>query len=218
MVIWFSFCFVISPPMQIITCNFFAATVKQLCEIELGLVSQCCLSDHVRNGKRDYIANLLLKINAKVGMSLTYFCLITSYIISSWWFIWEKWNRSWVDAMLSWKMRERESYRWFLTSLQSSLEQMFLTPELVMIVALPSVLWACSYCFFKCYVYYSTRFHLERNNRLQPAWIGHIFLNTRPLFKHKISRGVKSVKDCFGRKKMRREWSRVVGLWSNSLY
>jgi hypothetical protein len=29
---------------------------------------------------------------------------------------------------------------------------------------------------------------------------------------------VKSVKDCFGRKKMRREWSRVVGLWSNSLY
>ena len=44
---------------------FFAATVKQLCEIELGLVSQCCLSDHIRNGKRDYIANLLLKINAK---------------------------------------------------------------------------------------------------------------------------------------------------------
>ena len=50
---------------------FFAATVKQLCEIELGLVSQCCLSDHIRNGKIDYIANLLLKINAKARIPLS---------------------------------------------------------------------------------------------------------------------------------------------------
>lgn len=43
------------------------AAVKRVCEIELGLVTQCCLSDHVRNGRPEYIANLLLKINAKMG-------------------------------------------------------------------------------------------------------------------------------------------------------
>ncbi|KAI5066488.1 hypothetical protein GOP47_0019112 [Adiantum capillus-veneris] len=43
------------------------AAVKRVCEIELGVVTQCCLSDHVRNGRPDYIANLLLKVNAKMG-------------------------------------------------------------------------------------------------------------------------------------------------------
>ncbi|MCO5609555.1 hypothetical protein L7F22_063784 [Adiantum nelumboides] len=43
------------------------ATVKRVCEIELGVVTQCCLSDHVRNARPDYIANVLLKVNAKLG-------------------------------------------------------------------------------------------------------------------------------------------------------
>eukprot|EP00250_Pteridium_aquilinum_P007883 c17510_g1_i1 orf=331-3054(-) len=43
------------------------AAVKRVCEIELGVMSQCCLSDHVRNGRPEYIANLLLKVNIKMG-------------------------------------------------------------------------------------------------------------------------------------------------------
>lgn len=43
------------------------AAVKRVCEIELGVVTQCCLSEHVKKGRPEYIANLLLKVNAKMG-------------------------------------------------------------------------------------------------------------------------------------------------------
>ncbi|KAL2652267.1 hypothetical protein R1flu_020395 [Riccia fluitans] len=41
--------------------------LKRICETELGVVSQCCLTKHVHKGNRQYMANLSLKINAKVG-------------------------------------------------------------------------------------------------------------------------------------------------------
>ncbi|KAL3681567.1 hypothetical protein R1sor_024523 [Riccia sorocarpa] len=42
--------------------------LKRLCETELGFVSQCCLTKHVCPvAKQQYLANLALKINAKVG-------------------------------------------------------------------------------------------------------------------------------------------------------
>ncbi|MCL7031071.1 hypothetical protein MKW94_024565, partial [Papaver nudicaule] len=41
--------------------------VKRICETELGIVSQCCLTKHVYNPQRKYLANVALKINVKVG-------------------------------------------------------------------------------------------------------------------------------------------------------
>ncbi|XP_062026356.1 protein argonaute 1B-like [Rosa rugosa] len=42
--------------------------LKRICETDLGLVSQCCLTKHVfKNNKQQYLANVTLKINVKVG-------------------------------------------------------------------------------------------------------------------------------------------------------
>ncbi|CAL9146033.1 unnamed protein product [Musa hybrid cultivar] len=42
--------------------------LKRICETELGLISQCCLTKHVsRMNKQQYLANVALKINVKVG-------------------------------------------------------------------------------------------------------------------------------------------------------
>nr|CAB3459881.1 unnamed protein product [Digitaria exilis] len=42
--------------------------LKRICETDLGLVSQCCLTKHVfKANKQQYLANVALKINVKVG-------------------------------------------------------------------------------------------------------------------------------------------------------
>uniref|UniRef100_M8CQD7 Protein argonaute MEL1 n=1 Tax=Aegilops tauschii TaxID=37682 RepID=M8CQD7_AEGTA len=41
--------------------------VKRLCEIELGLITQCCLPKHVQRAGTQYLQNMALKINVKVG-------------------------------------------------------------------------------------------------------------------------------------------------------
>ncbi|KAL5732174.1 argonaute 1B [Ranunculus cassubicifolius] len=41
--------------------------LKRLCETDLGVVSQCCLSKHVFKTSAQYAVNLALKINVKVG-------------------------------------------------------------------------------------------------------------------------------------------------------
>ncbi|VAI68922.1 unnamed protein product [Triticum turgidum subsp. durum] len=41
--------------------------LKRICETELGLVSQCCLTKHVFKMSKQYLANVALKINVKVG-------------------------------------------------------------------------------------------------------------------------------------------------------
>uniref|UniRef100_A0A5B7B9T0 Argonaute 1 n=1 Tax=Davidia involucrata TaxID=16924 RepID=A0A5B7B9T0_DAVIN len=41
--------------------------LKRICETDLGIVSQCCLTKHVFKMNRQYLANVSLKINVKVG-------------------------------------------------------------------------------------------------------------------------------------------------------
>ncbi|KAE8769976.1 protein argonaute 12-like [Hordeum vulgare] len=41
--------------------------IKQLCETELGVITQCCLPKNVQKGGKQYLENLSLKINVKVG-------------------------------------------------------------------------------------------------------------------------------------------------------
>ncbi|KAM7475272.1 hypothetical protein LguiB_022515 [Lonicera macranthoides] len=41
--------------------------LKRICETDLGVVSQCCLTKHVFKGSKQYLANVALKINVKVG-------------------------------------------------------------------------------------------------------------------------------------------------------
>ncbi|CAH9052994.1 unnamed protein product [Cuscuta europaea] len=41
--------------------------LKRICETELGIVSQCCLTKHVFKMSKQYFANVALKINVKVG-------------------------------------------------------------------------------------------------------------------------------------------------------
>lgn len=44
-----------------------AGDLKRICETDLGLVSQCCLTKHVFRMSKQYLANVALKINVKVG-------------------------------------------------------------------------------------------------------------------------------------------------------
>ncbi|WRX18228.1 PAZ domain - like 4 [Theobroma cacao] len=41
--------------------------LKRICETDLGIVSQCCLTKHVYKMSKQYLANVALKINVKVG-------------------------------------------------------------------------------------------------------------------------------------------------------
>ncbi|KAG9451762.1 hypothetical protein H6P81_004666 [Aristolochia fimbriata] len=41
--------------------------LKRICETELGLISQCCLTKHVFKIRKEYLANVSLKINVKMG-------------------------------------------------------------------------------------------------------------------------------------------------------
>ena len=40
--------------------------LKRICETDLGLISQCCLTKYVLKVSRQYLANVSLKINVKV--------------------------------------------------------------------------------------------------------------------------------------------------------
>ncbi|XP_060174066.1 protein argonaute 5 isoform X2 [Lycium barbarum] len=42
-------------------------TIKRVCETDLGIVSQCCLPKNVARPNKQYLENLALKINVKVG-------------------------------------------------------------------------------------------------------------------------------------------------------
>lgn len=54
--------------------------IKRICETDLGLISQCCLTKHVFKISKQYLANVSLKINVKVLHFLRYFPLGYSQI------------------------------------------------------------------------------------------------------------------------------------------
>ena len=41
--------------------------IKKSCDCRFGVVSQCMQSAHVRRGQAQYISNVLMKFNAKLG-------------------------------------------------------------------------------------------------------------------------------------------------------
>ncbi|KAI5082197.1 hypothetical protein GOP47_0001940 [Adiantum capillus-veneris] len=43
--------------------------LKRICETQIGIVTQCCLSKHVKQCKSQYLANLALKVNAKADVT-----------------------------------------------------------------------------------------------------------------------------------------------------
>ncbi|KAL6637130.1 hypothetical protein ACP70R_024702 [Stipagrostis hirtigluma subsp. patula] len=45
----------------------FYGRIKRLCETELGVITQCCAPRNVQKGGKQYLENLALKINVKVG-------------------------------------------------------------------------------------------------------------------------------------------------------
>jgi len=51
-------------------CFLFSGDLKRICETDLGLISQCCLTKHVFKITKQYLANVSLKINVKVCMLL----------------------------------------------------------------------------------------------------------------------------------------------------
>lgn len=44
-----------------------AGPIKRICETELGIVSQCCQPKQAQKLSKQYLENLSLKINVKVG-------------------------------------------------------------------------------------------------------------------------------------------------------
>lgn len=80
--------------------------LKRICETDLGLVSQCCLTKHVFRRNTQYLANVALKINVKVLVIKGHFSTIFSFPILHWAWqgcLWSKVggrNTVLVDALL----------------------------------------------------------------------------------------------------------------------
>lgn len=48
---------------------YIAGDLKRICETDLGIISQCCLTKYVFKITKQYLANVSLKINVKVWFS-----------------------------------------------------------------------------------------------------------------------------------------------------
>ena len=56
----------------------YTGDLKRICETDLGLISQCCLTKHVFKVSKQYLANVSLKINVKVILRSLYSFLINN--------------------------------------------------------------------------------------------------------------------------------------------
>lgn len=50
--------------------------LKRICEIDLGVVSQCCCAKQVFKMNKQILANLALKINVKAGFSTDHYAFL----------------------------------------------------------------------------------------------------------------------------------------------
>ncbi|CAD5187419.1 unnamed protein product [Musa acuminata subsp. malaccensis] len=64
------YCLIIMVPFMVC---FLSCDVKRICETDIGLVSQCCLAKCVFRMSKQYLADVALKINVKVGGRNTVF-------------------------------------------------------------------------------------------------------------------------------------------------
>ncbi|CAL9772596.1 unnamed protein product [Musa acuminata subsp. burmannicoides] len=64
------YCLIIMVPFMVC---FLSCDVKRICETDIGLVSECCLAKHVFRMSKQYLADVALKINVKVGGRNTVF-------------------------------------------------------------------------------------------------------------------------------------------------
>lgn len=55
--------------------------LKRICETDLGIISQCCLTKHVFKISKQYLANVSLKIYMKMGGTNTILLDVVSYRI-----------------------------------------------------------------------------------------------------------------------------------------
>lgn len=46
--------------------TYYSGNLKRICETDLGLISQCCLTKYVLKVSKQYLSNVSLKINVKV--------------------------------------------------------------------------------------------------------------------------------------------------------
>jgi eukaryotic translation initiation factor 2C len=58
--------------------------LKKQCETVVGVVSQCCLTKHVHKINKQYLANVALKINVKVGFVFRCLCFLHNHSGDSW--------------------------------------------------------------------------------------------------------------------------------------
>ena len=55
-------------------------TIKRVCETELGIISQCCQPKNASKNSKQYLENVALKINVKVGIKLDNLAISCSII------------------------------------------------------------------------------------------------------------------------------------------
>ena len=67
-------------PMPDVICS--TGDIKRICETDIGLMSQCCLLKNVEKSSPQFLANVALKINAKVNsISIVKLSLLTQIYI-----------------------------------------------------------------------------------------------------------------------------------------
>ncbi len=45
----------------------YVGRIKRICETEVGVITQCCAPKSLQKGGKQYLENLALKMNVKVG-------------------------------------------------------------------------------------------------------------------------------------------------------
>ena len=110
--------------------------IKRICETDIGLVSQCCRRSNVFTENSQILANIAIKINAKVNLRFASSCIL---FYKNWQFnmIWYIHHLDRLEEGTQYSMTCRRVYRLFQTSRRLYLVLMFLTLLKKKMVLLP---------------------------------------------------------------------------------